>query len=344
MKAASTGLMVGDRVLVKDCTPKAGPGKLRSYYEDQIYIVKSKKGELHVYVVCPENGKGRERVLHHNLLFPCDSLVPQEPKPETGPNPNQRLRTTPPSHSSMPTRQRPVPRQVHLQSDLDSSDEEEEMYFAEFRRRGAQQADQRSNRPSTPLDAEAEGYEGLATGTNVQEPDQMPGHTEQDPVTIPSVENQPSTQGQNGQGGVEQPDQGVTETFPGSPFIPPPTSPENGDRVEGHTHSMRPRRETRPPRTFTYNEFGSPDPHCMTMNAPGISSPRYFTGNMPTAYSTQPPNDFHPYGIHTRPMPPYTQPLVSQPPQNQMPPPTYLNGHYLGNQWPTYTFPVHPGH
>ena len=343
-KAASTGLLPGDRVLVKDCTPKAGPGKLRSYYEDQIYIVKAKKGELPVYVVCPENGKGRERVLHRNLLFPCDSLVPQEPKPETGPKTNKPGQTTPPPNPSRPTRRpRPASQQAYQRSDLDSSDEEEEMYFAEFQRRQAQQADQPSSSPSTPVHVEGEDYEGLPSGENVQEQAQIPTLSEDDHET--SRENPPSTQGQ---GDVQQPDQEATETFPEIHIIPPPpphaAPPDNDGRYEDHTYSARPRRETRPPRTFTYNQFGSPDPHCMAMNTPGFSSLRYFPGSMPQAFTTQIQNDLHLYGANTRPMPPYTEPLVSQPPQNQMPPPTYLNGHYLGNQWPAYAFPVHPGH
>ena len=76
-KAANTVLMAGDRVLVKDCSPKKGPGKLRSYYKDKIYVVKAKKGELPVYMVSPEDGKGDVKTLHRNLLFPCDSLVPE---------------------------------------------------------------------------------------------------------------------------------------------------------------------------------------------------------------------------------------------------------------------------
>lgn len=118
-KAASTVLMPGDRVLVKDCSPRAGPGKLRSYYEDRIYVVKARKGELPVYVVHPEDGKGRERSLHRNLLFPCDSLVPDKSIPTIAQNTSRKARMQPQTDQQQPP--------SHLQNQpVDSSDEEEE--------------------------------------------------------------------------------------------------------------------------------------------------------------------------------------------------------------------------
>ena len=79
-KVRFTVLEPGDRVLVRNLTERGGPGKLRSYWENQIYQVVEQKGELPIFVVKPEGGaKGRSRVLHRDLLLPCDFLPPDAP-------------------------------------------------------------------------------------------------------------------------------------------------------------------------------------------------------------------------------------------------------------------------
>ena len=71
----STLLKVGDRVLVRNLLEKGGPGSFRSHWEHQIYVVTRRLGDgSPVYKVKPENGKGRVRVHHRNLLMQCDCL------------------------------------------------------------------------------------------------------------------------------------------------------------------------------------------------------------------------------------------------------------------------------
>lgn len=42
-KVRSTILKYGERVLIRNLTPRDGPGKLRSFWEDEVYVVLSRK-------------------------------------------------------------------------------------------------------------------------------------------------------------------------------------------------------------------------------------------------------------------------------------------------------------
>lgn len=74
-KLRSTTLYPGNRVLVRNLTPRGGTGKLRNHWEETIHtVVRRMKEDLPIYEVKPEIGKGRSRVLHRNLLLSCDHL------------------------------------------------------------------------------------------------------------------------------------------------------------------------------------------------------------------------------------------------------------------------------
>lgn len=74
-KVNSSVLYPGDRVLIRNLTPRGGPGKLRNHWEEHIHVVMRQIGEdIPVYEVKPEQGRGRSRILHRNLLMPCDFL------------------------------------------------------------------------------------------------------------------------------------------------------------------------------------------------------------------------------------------------------------------------------
>ena len=68
---------------MENVSERGGLGKLRSFWEDKIYIVDSRKGlDSSVYEVHPESDPNHKRVLHRNLLLPCPFL-PYEATPVT---------------------------------------------------------------------------------------------------------------------------------------------------------------------------------------------------------------------------------------------------------------------
>ena len=77
----SSVLKPGDRVLVRNLSERGGPGKLRSFWEEHIcVVVRRMADDSPVYEVKPEQGKGRTRVLHRNLLYQCECLPMDNPK------------------------------------------------------------------------------------------------------------------------------------------------------------------------------------------------------------------------------------------------------------------------
>ena len=70
-KAKIVEVSVGDRVLVKNYREKGGTGKLRSYWEEAIFVVEEKKDNLPVYRIKNINKARDIRVVHRNKLMSC---------------------------------------------------------------------------------------------------------------------------------------------------------------------------------------------------------------------------------------------------------------------------------
>ncbi|KAL2091621.1 hypothetical protein ACEWY4_013884 [Coilia grayii] len=87
-------LQPGDRVLVRNLADRGGPGKLKPYWEQTIYIVREQVGDKPVYKVSPETGGRPVRTLHRNLLFQVNDLPVELPATSVPVEPQNRKRKT----------------------------------------------------------------------------------------------------------------------------------------------------------------------------------------------------------------------------------------------------------
>ena len=98
-RAQETSLQPGDRVLVRNLTPR-GKHKLQDRWEDTPYQVIRRAGDLPVYWLRKE-GTRRERVLHRNLLLPFSQ--PEADPCEARPRATNRVpRPSPPAVAGPP--------------------------------------------------------------------------------------------------------------------------------------------------------------------------------------------------------------------------------------------------
>ena len=101
----------GDRVLVRNLSVWGGPGRLRSYWEDKIdKVLRQMSDESPVCAGKAEDGTGRTRVLHRNLLLQCNFF------PLTS-VPRKKLRTR------KELNQRCVPKSIYTLTNYDEVEE-----------------------------------------------------------------------------------------------------------------------------------------------------------------------------------------------------------------------------
>ena len=73
-KIHGTAFKHGDRVLERNLCEMGGTGKLRNFWEEKVHAVIDRRKGNPVYVLKAEAKSGIERILHRNLLLPCDLL------------------------------------------------------------------------------------------------------------------------------------------------------------------------------------------------------------------------------------------------------------------------------
>ena len=220
-------LQPGERILIKNLTPRGGPGKLRNYWEDTIHTVVRQMGsDLPIYEVRPEQGKGRSRVLHRNLLMPCDHL-PFEIQPDLARNEKRKQKERPQLVTQI------------QESDEDSGDEYELHY-------------EPLQAPTVP----AERHETFDHPEMQLEHRHLPADRAETPAPIAVPAQSPG-------GDQLLESNALAETLPGEGKLPDehsaPASPPASAAAESEELSYQlPKRERHPPTRMTYDQLGIP--------------------------------------------------------------------------------------
>ena len=252
-KAISGELSPGDRVLVRNLQRVNGPSKLRSYWEDKVYVVvKQKAPNIPVYEVQPENGKGKSKVIHRNLLLKCDLLESSEEIPR-----DPRVRPSIPARRPRPWRQQPSP---EMSSD-DNDDEEIEIVFDRTKPHATGPTPTVVEQPRAPSEQSPADHVVPDEGTRptvVEQPvappePSLPDHMMPDENEICDLTHE----GEDERQGREHINAGVDERNyenEGSPNTYPAN--EGVDRYSTERNTMR--RNRQPPSRLTYDQLGQP--------------------------------------------------------------------------------------
>ena len=104
-------LSIGDHVLLRNLSERGGTGKLRSYWEQEVYTIKEKRPNVPVYLI--ESSNGKTKTVHRNLILKCDFL------PSNTNHPDQLVPSPPESGGELDTIADPSP--PELGGELDNS-------------------------------------------------------------------------------------------------------------------------------------------------------------------------------------------------------------------------------
>ena len=77
-KVKGTEIVLGDNVLQRNHKERGGTGKLRSYWEDEIYQVVEVDPQLPLITIKPVRGSCTRKV-HRNNIMKCNDLLPEKP-------------------------------------------------------------------------------------------------------------------------------------------------------------------------------------------------------------------------------------------------------------------------
>ncbi|KAL6461004.1 hypothetical protein MHYP_G00309700 [Metynnis hypsauchen] len=243
-KVRGSVLQEGDRVLVRNMTPRGGTGKLRNHWEERIHkVVRQVTKDVPVYEVVPEQGKGREsRILHRNLLLPCDYL-PLEIQLKIA-NPRRKRGAQAGTEDKGET-------QVDAESDEDD--------YGYCYVPGTQlhhivntECDNQptAHEPAVNADRHVTGLENVPQLSEAQNRDCT---LDQDRESELSVQK-----------GLPMQQESIIGSD-ASPSLPTVVNEGEGEIESEHRH-QRPQRERRAPRLFTYDQLG--DPVCYYASLP----------------------------------------------------------------------------
>ena len=133
-----TPLEIGDRVLIQNKRERGGPGKLRSYWEQKVYIITDVKGSQNVVYEVREEGnrKSKPRVVHRNMLMSVnddfvlsenEEKVEEKKSEKEKKNEEKKHKVVKNDENKMAAAQKKV-----VESDSDDSEEERGFYPSEL--------------------------------------------------------------------------------------------------------------------------------------------------------------------------------------------------------------------